>query len=370
MPPLRETFHQWHTRALEKGTKQASMFAVGIPFIVITSIVVFLRVHVRLRLLRLQLAADDYLMIIGTFFTIGLSIANMICGWYGVGMHTPDIPAENLTPMLQANLATRLLYVVAICLVKFSILTFYRRLDPRQVTRWIVHFLMVWVAALSVVTFFVLLFVCTPPSLFWDPVGQAEHPEKCLKLSTQQVFFNINGVMNIIQDTMIYVLPMSIVWKLQMPRRQKIALSALLCVGLVAVAAGCVRFYYVLFLANETDTWFYMADSLNWCSIEIYAAIICSSASTFKALLKTYLPRIWGSSGSRGGPSIEPRNQYDQSQSGVFVMKPFGTSSDKSISNRKYGISGLTEIDNDSEEAIITSESKRGTRLRLAGEKK
>ena len=32
-----------------------------------------------------------------------------------------------------------------------------------------------------------------------------------------------------------------------------------------------MRFYYVLFLSNEDDIWFYMADSLNWCSIEIYA---------------------------------------------------------------------------------------------------
>jgi hypothetical protein len=27
----------------------------------------------------------------------------------------------------------------------------------------------------------------------------------------------------------------------------------------------------VLFLANEADLWYYMADSLNWCNIEIYA---------------------------------------------------------------------------------------------------
>ncbi|KAI4699910.1 hypothetical protein J4E89_011084, partial [Alternaria sp. Ai002NY15] len=119
----------------------------------------------------------------------------MVCGWYGVGKHTPDISNEDLTPMLKANLATRLLYVVAICLVKFSILVFYHRLDPRRPTRWIVYFLMAWVAALSIVTFFVLLFVCTPPSLFWDLESQALHPEKCLKQDTQQVFFNINGIM-------------------------------------------------------------------------------------------------------------------------------------------------------------------------------
>lgn len=106
-----------------------------------------------------------------------------------------DISPEDLTPMLKANLATRLLYVVAICLVKFSILVFYLRIDPRRYTRLTVYSLMAWVFVLSVVTFFVLLFVCTPPSLFWDPEGQAEHAEKCLSQPTQQMFFNINGIM-------------------------------------------------------------------------------------------------------------------------------------------------------------------------------
>ncbi|KAJ4403786.1 hypothetical protein N0V91_006299 [Didymella pomorum] len=73
--------------------------------------------------------------------------------------------------------------------------------------------------------------------------------------------------------------------------------------------AGCVRFYYVLFLANEVDLWYYMADSLNWCNIEIYAAIICSSASTFKAIIKTYLPKFWGSSQRSGPPNVN--NGYD-----------------------------------------------------------
>jgi hypothetical protein len=35
-----------------------------------------------------------------------------------------------------------------------------------------------------------------------------------------------------------YVLPIYIVWNLQMPTREKVALAALLCVGLVAVAGS------------------------------------------------------------------------------------------------------------------------------------
>lgn len=97
--------------------------------------------------------------------------------------------------MLKANMATRLLYVAAISLVKLSILVFYRKLDPRKPTRLMIHILMAFVLALNIVTFFVLLFVCTPPSMFWNPAAQAAHPEKCLKQSTQQIFFNINGIM-------------------------------------------------------------------------------------------------------------------------------------------------------------------------------
>ncbi|KAH9867235.1 hypothetical protein IAQ61_007827 [Plenodomus lingam] len=345
------------------------MFMVAIPFIIISSIVVFLRFHVRWNLLRSKLTADDWLILSGTFFTILLSVANMICGWYGVGMHTVNIPTQNLTPMLKANLATRLLYVVAICLVKFSILVFYRELDPRKGTRLIVYVLMASVAVLSIVTFFVLLFVCTPPSLFWDLQGQARNPEKCIPQSTQQVFFNTNGIINIVQDIAIYVLPLSIVWKLQMPRRQKVALCTLLCVGLIAVAAGCVRLYYVLFLANDADTWYYMADSLNWCSIEIYAAIICNSASTFRAILTTYIPKLWGSSPSRSGYS-NYRDPKEQSREDAIALKPSRGLVHKSLSNRMYGITDVTEIGNGSEEAIITPEIVKDTNIEISSMKR
>lgn len=104
--------------------------------------------------------------------------------------------------MLKANLATRLLYVVSICFVKFSILVFYLKIDPRKPTKWAVYFLMAFVFALSITTFFVLLFVCVPPSLFWQPAEQLLHPEKCMKQSTQQVFFNVNGIMKYVSSAL------------------------------------------------------------------------------------------------------------------------------------------------------------------------
>ncbi|KAF3035104.1 hypothetical protein E8E12_004011 [Didymella heteroderae] len=158
----------------------------------------------------------------------------MLCGYYGVGTHVKDIPLENMTLFLKSNYAARLLYNIALGFVQTSTLVF----DHRNMTSWAIYFLMAFVAALSITTFFFLAFVFVPPSLFWDQAAQAAAPEKCLSQSTQQMFFDLNGICNIKQDVSVYLLPMPMLWNLQMPLQQKLALGALFSAGLVAVAAG------------------------------------------------------------------------------------------------------------------------------------
>jgi hypothetical protein len=102
-----ESGQRWHSRSLQEGPKQASTFAVSITFIVITSLVIALRFHVRFSLVQGGLGLDDRkyrksfarstqmsysvsrsdLMAIGFVFTVALSVATMMCGWYGAGAH-------------------------------------------------------------------------------------------------------------------------------------------------------------------------------------------------------------------------------------------------------------------------------------------
>lgn len=109
MALLQETLRSLHARDWQKGSKQASLFAVGISFIIVTIFVVSLRIYVRTRLLGLRLATDDCefgnlhevlstlavltvidLMAAGAFCTNMLSITNMISM---SAIHTgPQIP--------------------------------------------------------------------------------------------------------------------------------------------------------------------------------------------------------------------------------------------------------------------------------------
>ncbi|KAI0475045.1 hypothetical protein GGR56DRAFT_675211 [Xylariaceae sp. FL0804] len=303
--------HLLRQRALESGSRQSSVWAVALAFIAIAAAVLAARLHVRLAVVK-SVGLDDVFMIIGTvschfsfrlsrerprgliIFTFGLSAASMAAAWYGVGLHDSDIPPGNTTQMLQAVYATRLLYVVAIMFVKLSLLVFYLRLDRRPCMRYAVYALVLAVLGFSAASFFILTFTCYPPSMFWDVTGTVKG--SCISPDSQQAFYDANGVLNIFIDLGIYITPMPTLWNIQISLRQRLAVMALFGLGIVAVAAGCVRFFYVRLLANTSDMYFFLADSLSWCEIEIYVAIICGSASAFKVLLRTYLPGILGSS--------------------------------------------------------------------------
>ncbi|CAJ2508865.1 Uu.00g138910.m01.CDS01 [Anthostomella pinea] len=334
-------------RALESGSRQGSVWAVALSFIVFTMFVMAVRIHVRLAVIK-SVGVDDVFMIIGTVFAFGLSAASMISAWY-----EDQLILEEMTPMLQAVYSTRLLYVVSVMFVKLSLLVFYLRLDRRPCMRYTVYFLMFVVVGFSIASFFILTFTCYPPEMFWDMTGTVKG--SCINAKSQQAFYDANGVLNIIIDLAIYVTPMPMFWNIQISLRQKLALTAIFGLGIVAVAAGCVRFAYVRLLSNTTDMYFYLADSLSWCEIEIYVAIFCGSASTFKILLRNYLPSILGSSAMKNN---KYDNKYGKAASGSGQSRGYQGLGGKDKTGRTTISGGTTDVPrNDSEEFIIQNPS-------------
>ncbi|OQE03124.1 hypothetical protein PENVUL_c035G06518 [Penicillium vulpinum] len=251
-----------------------------------------IRLFVRMKIIR-AVGIDDVLMVVGTIFTFGLSIASMIAAYYGTGKHLGEIADEDYVPMLKSIYSTRLLYVIGIMFVKLSLLWFYLRLDQHGYMKWAVYALTFVVLGLSIASALVLAFSCFPPAKFWDLTGTV--PGNCMSATSQQTFYEANGVLNIVTDILVYLTPIPMLWKVQIPLRKKIALTGVFGLGIFALAAGCVRYAYVKMLSGTKEQYYELADSLNWCSIEIYVAICCGSAPSFSVLIKTYAPRLFGS---------------------------------------------------------------------------
>lgn len=67
--------------------------------------------------------------------------------------------------------------------------------------------------------------LCTPREKIWNPLMQRGH---CFSFYT---IFQASGIFNVISDFTIFVLPIPCVWKLRMPLKKKILITAIFATG-------------------------------------------------------------------------------------------------------------------------------------------
>jgi hypothetical protein len=114
---------------------------------------------------------------------------------------------------------------MAIALIKFSILIFYRRLFPGRgfliALLSVGGFVLAWWITNVTITFL----QCRPFAYHWDktiPEG------KCLNTFATLVSL---AILNMITDVAILSLPVTRVWKLQMPIHQRLAVIGIFMLG-------------------------------------------------------------------------------------------------------------------------------------------
>jgi hypothetical protein len=129
-------------------------------------------------------------------------------------------------------------YVLVTHLTKISILLFYRRLSSGSFSPWFVWTLRAMIV--MVILAFIgqevtLLSACKPFNAFWDQVDfswESMNKYVCYDEAAGQYATIVTGAF---QDLVACFIPMILIMKLSLPRRQKIALFALFSLGLMYV---------------------------------------------------------------------------------------------------------------------------------------
>ena len=107
-----------------------------------------------------------------------------------------------------------------------SILLFYKRIFRGRVFEILVLILEVLAITWGISFFFATLFECFPISQVWNTFyGQPRHCYDYLPM------FMATAISNMIIDILIILLPWHMIWKLQMPTRQKIAVGVIFTLG-------------------------------------------------------------------------------------------------------------------------------------------
>ncbi|KAM0553265.1 hypothetical protein ACHAPJ_007555 [Fusarium lateritium] len=115
-------------------------------------------------------------------------------------------------------------YNIALAAIKLTLLFQYFRAMTAHKLKKVYIAALVVVGAWSISQIFVYAFACRPIALFWDKSLEGS----CIPNNPS---WYINAAGNILTDLLILVLPLPIIRKLQLGRRQKYILMSIFCLG-------------------------------------------------------------------------------------------------------------------------------------------
>jgi hypothetical protein len=197
-------------------------------------------------------------------------------------------------------------YKAAINLVKCCILLLYLRLF--QVVRWFrlsCWALLALVGMYCTASITVTVFQCRPIIRAFDK----DTPGTCIDTAK---FWFANAGFSIATDVLILLLPMPLVWKLEVPAAQKVALVAVFAVGIFAVITSCLRVTTLDLFATSPDNTYNIANVM-WTIVEPNVAVVCSCLP----ILRPFVVRLIPGLRTRGKGSRDTPGYYASGGSGT-----------------------------------------------------
>ncbi|GME26016.1 hypothetical protein GTA08_BOTSDO08397 [Neofusicoccum parvum] len=223
-------------------------------------------------------AFDDWIIVVSLIFCIaeGGLVFGMIA--HGLGRHAATLEIPDLVVVLKLLLALECVYLVAVALLKLSLLALYFRLFPTREFKISTYILggiiILWCIALNCVA----IFQCNPVKKSWLPMT----PGTCINLKAA---FIGNAIPNIITDVIILLLPVRQVWKLQVRPAQRASLLAMFLLGGFVLFASIYRLVAILKFDTADTTWT-LAEASAWCVIETATGIIGACLPVLRPLLR------------------------------------------------------------------------------------
>ncbi|KAL8922102.1 MAG: hypothetical protein Q9172_003707 [Xanthocarpia lactea] len=196
----------------------------------LVTVLLILRIYTKGRVLK-SLGWDDY---------------TAVFAWdrYGAGKHLWDISEQDYIEFIKWIKTGEIVYVLDILVTKISILLLYFRIfQPSRTMRIIIH--------INLWTNVVVYAIGFGTGVSWF-VG----PKDTGKVNGRAVGL-VSAIFNSISDIAILILPISMVWKLHMPRKRKLAISAVFATAILGCVASVVRLalYATNFNGYSDPTW-------------------------------------------------------------------------------------------------------------------
>ena len=141
-------------------------------------------------------------------------------------------------------------YLISTTLIKISILCFYRRITGGLTNKFVYW---VWGSIIFCIVYGVLFtlliaFTCRPMVGFFHIYDAAWRLENELSCYNEGIAIVACAAVSTVQDLVICMLPIFLIWNLRIQKRQKVALCGIFGMGLVTSVCGILRTYYAAYV--------------------------------------------------------------------------------------------------------------------------
>ncbi|KAL9599262.1 MAG: hypothetical protein Q9219_003964 [cf. Caloplaca sp. 3 TL-2023] len=332
LPPSEVRYQQEHIN----DDRRPDLIATAIAMAVLSTAAVIGRLICR-RYLKSPISWDDYTIVLAWVVFIAVCASGSLvthavvlaATHYGAGLHIIAVSFPNLQNFFKCLYVFELTYGVAIVLVKISIVLFYFRLFPKETTsrrwRWCAYGITALQLASWIAGFTTAVFQCRPVSYFWRRTGDGS----CINLIAM---FYVTSTIIIVTDVAVLLLPVHIVWKLQMPRSRKICIVVLVQ-WTSPVRPSSQGFLRLSWLTPPNPD--VPLDNTIWSIIEPSIAIVSAClpilGSVFRTQVKTSAAASWftrskhSGQGSKGYGQDSHGRRHNSVQLGMRKNNPSAT---------------------------------------------
>ncbi|KAG8159070.1 hypothetical protein KVR01_010731 [Diaporthe batatas] len=281
-----------------------SLVGTAVSFLVLTFFSVGLRTYVR-GVLTNSFMADDWLMLAAqavftiscTFILLGIDT--------GLGRHNKAMPQDQEIQALKWQALATATYVLNMMFIKLSIGFFLLRLAVQKRYLYTIYGTMFVVLIWSLALWFWDIFQCSPVPAQWD---YTIPNLRCVSAQEVVSAAYALSVMTIVTDWLFALLPIPMIWHVNMSPQAKATVFVILGLGVFASIATLIRLKFLADLTDTSDILFAGTDAMVWTLVEPGVAIVASSLVTIRPLLRKMRLRGFESTERSRGLQLEGQN--------------------------------------------------------------
>lgn len=272
-------------------------------FTVLSALFVAIRLFTRVKLVK-KWGYNDLLIIFAWICSAVFFAFIFVEKHYGLSQPKTSLPKDVAQGQLFYLWLSIPFYNLSLILSKLSALMFLTsifRIRTFLITAYILMGFLVIVGLWMVISGFVF---CVPISTFWslDATLTKAH---CLPKGP--VWFT-NAGLQIFTDIIILVLPMPIVSKLHLPRRQRAGIMVIFGVGICVIATSSARAYELSLLVHGHDFSKTNAEAAVWSSLEANVSIICACLPPLHTLISRVFSFCFRPQPLHSSPASKPHS--------------------------------------------------------------